>query len=278
MRCAVWCVTGMLILTGSVFAQNPVAPPADPMASRLDVLLKAWEDRMKNTSTLYTECTRTEINKTFNTTEVFTGQARYMKPNLARLDLLKKDDPNNYEKYVCTGTYLYEYRPKNKLVRIHDMPKGNGNAVADNASMSFIFGMKADEAKQRFQLTLRKEDNFWIYVDILPKYPADKQEFTKAQMVFYASPASNAMLPRRLWFEHPNGDEIMWEFNTIQTNVQLERNDFVAPSAPKDWQVVRANAQAPQAQPNPGPGRSVMPMGDARPENGIPNRPLGPKP
>jgi hypothetical protein len=44
------------------------------------------------------------------------------------------------------------------------------------------------------------------------------------------------MLPRRLWFQHPNGDEILWDLPNIDTTVQLKPVDFTPPAAPAGWE------------------------------------------
>lgn len=256
MRWLGWTCAGLVSLSAAAWCQAPAnpTPPAVPTASpetqRLDQLLAAWEQRMKSIESLVVECSRAEFDKTYNSTELFVGTARYLKPNLARLDLQKKSDPNYFEKYVCNGQHLYEYRLKQKMVRVHELPK-NSNGISDDTFLSFLFGMKAEDAKRRYELRLVKEDQWWIYVEILPRYTADKQEFSKAQMVLYAAPQQLAMLPRRLWFQHPNGSEITWEFPKVEPNARLNRQEFVPPQPPKDWVVERASAPQTPAKANP---------------------------
>jgi len=237
--------------------------------ARLDLHLKAWETKLSGVETIVADCKRIELNKTFNAIEEFQGTARLMRPNLFKLDLFKKGDTQNFERYYCTGVNLYEYRPKEKLVRVYDLPKNaQGQAVLDDTYLSLLYGMKVDAAKKRFDMRLVKEDQWWIYVEILPRSAVDKQEFVKGQLVFYANPPALAHLPRRIWLEHPNGDEVTWEFPKIEANAKLDRTEFVAPAAPQGWQVIRANKQAQQA-PNtprpPVPGMAVPMQNPAQP-------------
>jgi TIGR03009 family protein len=242
-------------------AAPPSAPPAQPApagaaAPRLDLLLKRWEQEMTNVRTLIAQCTREELNNVNMTTEVFTGSARYMRPNLAMLDMQKKSNPQVYEKYICNGTSLYEYRPKNKLLRIHELPPPRAGQVSDDGFLSFLFGMKADEAKRRYDLTLVKEDENWIYLKVIPRMEGDKMDFQEARLVL----SSKTFLPRQLWFKQPNSNEVKWDIPQMQSGVQLKAADFAPPPTAKDWtvqRVPRAEAAPPR---NDLPPRVVRPQ------------------
>ncbi len=263
-----WLVLAGSLLSGTLSqAQQPPAqpyvpqPPAQPAQAapppqvgaaspRLDQLLQRWEQEMKGVQTLVTQCTRTELNNVNMTTEVFVGTAKYMRPNRALLEMQKKTNAQIYEKYICNGNSLYEYRPQTKQLRIHDLPQG----AADDGFLSFLFGMKAEEAKRRYDLKLVKEDQWWIYLEIIPRLPADKADFQKARLVLSAS----TFLPRELWFQQPNGNEVKWDMPQLQANVQLNEKDFTPPSPPTDWNVQRV----PRAEAAP---RTDMPPRVVRP-------------
>jgi TIGR03009 family protein len=252
------------LLTGSAgLAQQPPAgapqPPPAPApggAARLDFLLQRWEQEMKGVQTLVAQCNRTELNNVNMTTDVFVGTAKYLRPNLAMLDMQKKSDPQNYEKYICTGTLLYNYRPKSKTVQVIELPppKPGAEGVGDDGFLSFLFGMKAEEAKRRYDLKLVKEDQWWVYLEVVPKLQADKQDFQKARLVLSAS----TFLPRELWFLQPNGNEVKWDMPDIRGNVQLNRNDFNPPATPPGWNVQRV----PRSETPPAPPRTNLPPSD----------------
>src|SRR5262249_37453647 len=155
----------------------PPAPPVtlDPAHNRLDALLLRWEKEMTSVQTLAAQCVRTDVDKTFQTTTVFEGTARYMKPNLALLYMEKKGNPQVFEKFICSGNVLYEFVPPQKLIRVHELPqpKAGQQAIEDNF-LTFLFGLKPEEAKRRYELKLKKEDQWYIYIEILPKLPGDK--------------------------------------------------------------------------------------------------------
>jgi TIGR03009 family protein len=223
----------------AVSAPWPAAQPGlDPARNRLDALLLTWEQKMTGVQTILAQVTRTSVDKTFQVVEVYQGTAKYMKPNLAMLDMKKKGKEEVFEKYICTGTFLYEYAPQDKEIRVHELPSPKPGQVSDDSFLSFLFGMRAEEAKRRYELRLVKgppEDQWYYYIEILPRYDQDKQDFKRARLVLMAS----TFLPRELWFEQPNGNEVKWDIPKIESAVQLNRSEFVSPQAPPGWQVKR---------------------------------------
>jgi len=258
-----------LLLGAPVLAQLPTQPtqpaapasaaaPAAPNPARLDQLLQRWEQEMKGINSLACDLNRTTRDKTYGKDELFIGTAKYMKPNLAILDMAKKDNAQVYEKYICSGQYLYEYVPASKVIRVHELPQPKPGQVSDDNFLSFLFGMKAEEAKKRYDMRLVKEDQHYIYIEILPKVAADKADFQKARLILSAA----NFLPRQVWFEQPNGNEITWDIPKLNAGVTLQRTDFAPPAQlPQGWTLVkvpRADAATPK-QPD-APPRVVRPQ------------------
>lgn len=243
-------------------AQQPAQPPKTPQSppdksasavppppnagtpaatSRLDTLLARWEKEMQSIQTLTAEITRTSKDKVWQTDEVFVGKAKYMKPNMALMDLQKKGNAQIYEKYLCTGTFLYQYVPASKVIHVYELPPPRaGQPATDDNFLSFFFGMKAEEAKRRYDMKLVKdtdEKNPWyIYIEVLPKLPPDKADFTKARLVLNAS----NFLPRQVWFEQPNGNELMWDLPKLARDQPMDKTEFMPPAtAPPGWNMVK---------------------------------------
>jgi len=244
---------GLLLALTVVVAQQPPAatPPLDPSRNRLDALLLKWQDTMQKIDTLAAKCERSTLDKAFNNVDIFVGSARYMRPDMADLHMAKKNKPEVYERFLCTGTFLYEFAPATKEVRVHQLPPRKAGQIADDNFLSFLFGMKAEEAKRRYDLQLEKEDQYWIYLRIFPRYQADKADFKEAQLVL----AAPTFLPRRLWFQQPNGNEVTWEITEIDPKARLNRNDFVMQNLQQGWKLV----QAPQVNPGPAQGNGPPP-------------------
>jgi TIGR03009 family protein len=252
-----------VVVTSGGYAQQRPAVPAgapmpttalDPTRNRLDALLMRWEKEMTTVQTILAQCTRTSVDKTFNVIQVYEGTAKYMKPNLAMLEMKQKGKEQVYEKYICTGNFLYEYVPADKVIRVHELPPPKPGQVAEDNFLSFLFGMRAEEAKRRYDLKLVKEDQWYVYIEILPRFDPDKADFKRARLVLNGQ----TFLPRELWFEQPNGNEVKWDIPTVQPGVSLVRTEFTSPATPPGWQMQRA-PKTPQGQGTSVPPRIVRP-------------------
>ncbi len=262
-------LTALLLMAAGLHAQQSAPPSAgglqirpapsaavlDPAHSRLDAVLKEWEEHMKRVETLSALCTRTTVDKVLKDTEVFEGTAQYIKPDLFIVEMKQKGKPERYEKWICTGTFLYEFLPQDKLLRAHQLPPAKAGQLPQDSFLPFLKGMKADEAKARYDLTLKKEDQWWIYVQITPRFPEDKADFQSARLVL----SSQTFLPRELRFTQPNGNEVIWDIPKIQSGVRLNRVEFTAPKAPAGWKTQMIPLQAAGSPRDDVPPRVIRP-------------------
>jgi TIGR03009 family protein len=254
MRDSCLALLGVWVLGTALCAQQPppAAPPAPPLNpnNRLDALLMQWEAKMKSIQTLKATVQRERVDRVFNTTDTFIGEAKYMKPNLALLELRRRDRQELFEKYIITGTYLYEYNQSNREIRYHELPPPKAGQVADDNFLTFLFGMKAEEAKRRFDLKLVRDgqDPNYHYLEILPRFPEDRADFERAQLAL----TQRTLLPRMLTFIEPNGNKLTWDIPVIEVNIPLDRRQFESPALPaKDWKLVaapKANTPRPQGK------------------------------
>jgi TIGR03009 family protein len=241
-----WLTLTAILLTSPVLhAQQSIKQPALDARNPLDGILMRWEQAMQGVEKLSAKLTRTTFNKAFQTTEVFEGTAKYMKPNRAVLWMVQKSRPQVYEKYVCTGNFLYMYVPQEKKIRIYEMPKAKQGQLADDNFLTFLFGMKAAEAKRRYELVMLQapaNDKWYHYILIKPRTAADKKDFIKARLVL----SNSTYLPRQLWFEQPNGNEVTWDFPRLDSKTPLQVREFAMPPLPaKDWAYERVKQDLP---------------------------------
>jgi TIGR03009 family protein len=236
-----------LTLTSAVlFAQTPPPPPpqSDPAAAKLDEVLGQWERAMNNVGSLHAVCRRITLDKTHQTTERFKGYAKYIKaggaqqPSRASLYLEKEDNAKVFEKLIFTGNTLYEYSVPHKLIRIHELPQAKPGQIADDNIIAFLFGMKAAEAKNRYQINYvapPPNDKWYYYLKIQPRFPADKADFSEARLVLF----NNTFLPRQFWYMQPNGNEVTYDFPTITSPANIPASEFTTPTLPSGWQFAR---------------------------------------
>ena len=224
---------------------RPAAPPApaalDPGRNALDAYLLRWEEAMKKVDTLALKCTRTETDPIYKTKHTYEGTIHFMRPNFFFWNMQDKTRPAAFERFICTGVKLYQFLPRERLIKVYPAPQVKpGGGLADDSSIAFLFGMKAAEARARYDLSLHKTDKDYVYVDVIPKKAVDKADFTKARIVLN----KDTYLPRMLWFEHPNQGEVLWDIPTIQANSPIPRTAFGTPATPKGWKMVDGRASA----------------------------------
>ena len=230
-------------------SQQPINPPPPPVDPRLDAVLLNWEKAMLNVQSLTAEVKRTKLDKTFQTTELFEGTANYLRgaPNQtsrASLELFKKNQPQNFEKYLCTGNFLYQWSPAEKVIRRHELPPPKPGQLADDNFLSFLFGMKAEDAKARYHMTYvpaPANDKWYQYLRIQPKLQADKTDFTEARLVLLSS----SYLPRQLWFLTPQKDEVTWDLPRVTSPANLSPANFATPQVPAGWKFDTVSQKTP---------------------------------
>ncbi len=170
------------------------------------------------------------------------GSAPGRAVNLATLEMSQEGKPDIADKIIVTGTFIYQFSPATKEIHATPIPQQQGRVAEDNL-MSLLFGVKAEEARRRYELKLSNEDQHYIYVSVTPRNQQDKADFQRARLVLN----KDTFLPRQLWFEQANGGEVTWDIPAIQAGLQLNRNDFEAPQVPNGWKMVQVprNPEAP---------------------------------
>lgn len=239
-----WTLVVMVLSSPGLMAQQAVpqgqAPPqgvntpgpsaGSPTSARLDAILSSWEQSMNSIRSASALCTHTIIDRVLKDKQVYEGTAQFMKPSMAVIDLKMKGRPQDVEHVICTGTFVYQFVPASQVIKVYEMKTGQSNQ--DNF-LPFLQGMKAQDAKARYALTLIKEDKFYTYIQILPRLPEDKADFKEARLVLW----NNTYLPRELRFIDVNGNENVWDITKIEpNNPQVSRNTFTAPKLPDKWQ------------------------------------------
>ncbi len=271
MRVFAYAVVALGALAGPALAQGAMQPITPQEQVALDQILRGWEKSMTDLRSFIAKVDRESLDKALQAKDHYKGYAIFLKANVkddqsrARLELAKvtnpppdkfvtkdktdksKDKPAVFEKYICTGTYLYEYAAAQKVVRIHDMPQKKKGGPQESF-LSFLFGMGADEAKARYEMrpvVPKTPDKYYHYIRIKPKTEADKNDFAEARLSLFKT--NN--LPAQIWYLQPNGNEITWNFTELQVDRDIPLSWF-QPDTPEGWRVERVpQKQAPAVPP-----------------------------
>ncbi len=247
-------LSALLLAAAPLAAQPPKTPPATPPAppaapaaqpaDALDGYLTQWQQTMEGVQALSATLKRTVKDQTTDTEKHSTGFTKYLRiasggttQNLALLQMTPEGQKDFSERFVCSGAFLYQFIPSEKEIVAHEIPTPKSGQVSDDNFLSFLFGMKKEDAKARYDLKLDHTDANYIYVTILPRYAADKVDFQQAQIVLF----KDTLFPRRLWFKEPNNTETTWDVLQIKNNdTSIDRREFDAPTPPKDWKLIAA--------------------------------------
>ncbi|MBI2807827.1 MAG: TIGR03009 domain-containing protein [Planctomycetes bacterium] len=210
----------------------------------LDTVLGGWEKAMTDLQSFVAVVERTTLDKALGARDQHKGYAMFLKAlgkqdgTRARLEMAKVTNPKIFEKYLCTGTYLYEYAHGTKTVRVHTLPPNKQGGVQRESFLSFLFGMTSVQAKQRYDMTHimpKTPDKYYHYILVRPKLEQDKSDFQEARLCLYRS--NN--LPAQVWYLQANKNEITWNFTKLQINVNIPTKYFDPDLPGKDWRVER---------------------------------------
>jgi TIGR03009 family protein len=233
------------ILLAAIAVTASATQPA--AQENLGTVLKGWEKAMTDLKSFVAEAERSTLDKSLNTKDDHKGYAMFVKAtgkdenSRARLELAKVTKTSVFEKYICTGTFLYEYVPATTTIRIHDMPKNKQGGMQESF-LSFLFGMSAEEAQKRYDMQLvvgKTPDKFYHYIRVLPKTAHDKSDFIEARL----SLLRTNNLPAQIWYLQPNKNEITWNFTKMQLNVQIPLTYF-QPEDLKGWKTERVQPKS----------------------------------
>jgi len=279
MRPAGFTLAALLVGVTAAWAQPPAAPPGAPPApntARLDAHLAGWEKTMGDVKNFRVELAlkRSDPAATgggvFKTDKDYTGVVLCMKPNYAVLrldytaDLNDKDKKKkDYEAYICDGKAVYAYNGLQETITQYKLPdpKTNPGGGTDNLMLDFLSGMKAKVVKERFDITLFKEDEYYVYLDIKPLLGKDLQEFKQIRLALYGPNTKFAYLPAQVYMLKPNDSTEQWKFTNPQTNISgVDEKVFQYKDVP-GFRFQKAPEQPPPGR----PGQPLPPGGAVRP-------------
>lgn len=227
----------------------PVVPVVNPqeafarLPAKLQQHLLAWEKKTQGMQSFYVECDRvlTKDDLAKKVTRNYTGFIRCMKPNLAYLKIDNVNKKDDFEAYICDGQLIHVYEGADKVVKQFPIPPGGKGNVGDNLLLEFMSGaMSAADTAARFQLSLIKEDQHYVYIQVLPTLKKDVEEFDSLILVLFG-PSVQGMdyLPAKVQIKINNNQVIdEWTFKKPMVNPQgIKEADFRFVQPPRDWQI-----------------------------------------
>ena len=247
----------------------------DPRArARMDQILDEWERRSSQIESLHAEFRRRDQDVVLNDKTYFLGRAYLQSPNLAVLDFQSTDarfDPAGakpYERFVCTGDEVWHYVTEVREVVVYPLGADERERALKEGPLPFLFNFKAAEAKRKYRMNLRREDDDAFYIEILPQTEEDRDNFNQAIVKLLRS----SFQPEQLMLIDENKNSKEFVFTRIDRNPQINPEYFKGREPGKSWKVIR-NPAGVDRQPNQGrpatTGANPTSNNPARPVSGV---------
>lgn len=264
-------------------------PPAEQQA--LDRLLIDWQnagEKIRNFKADFM-LREYEAGNLKDPVSVGKGYVSYQKPDKGEFNVVEKRlrnkapknqaelwlPPQPGEHFVCTGAELIEVQhplqpgQKGKVI-IRPIPKELQGRMIVFGPMPFVFGMKADDLKDRYSIrvvTKPAEVDRVVELQVRPQWSNDVQNYREV----FVRLDKQTLDPQAVKLEHPNGTVTTYVFSEIQKPnavTALFKDMFKAPSVPRNYErVVEEPAAAPQQSPAPAqPPRNngIQPLNQAQ--------------
>ncbi len=286
-------------------------PPAEqlriePLPPELEKILLEWERQSSKIEKLVGEHQRIVYNGVFEVEKRSDGKFYYESPDKGRIDLkgMKIDDaevskrvnkksgqPYRIEadqetRWICTGKEVMNINDDEKTFEMFPLPPDLQGANIINGPLPFLFGMKAEEAKKRFEISFVAEDDpkknnkNVVWLTARPRQMADKENFQEATIILDRT----RYLPHAVKLLDPSGNmETVYNFPANKLHINqtsmvppIFRNDPFHPTL-RGYKMVQQEVVDPRkmksAQENAGNGREIRQTGGTAPKTAVGPRP-----
>ena len=146
----------------------------------------------------------------------------------------------------------------------------SGRKRSTRARLPFLFRMRAGDAKQRYSMALRGQDEKISLVEIQPRLKEDQDVFSTAWVYLDRS----FLLPKRILLISPDKAKIQdFRLSNIQANQPVNQQYFVGVKPGKPWKV----ADQPRRRTEKDPANAKRPRRGGDPQAArAPRRSTGP--
>ena len=171
-----------------------------------------------------------------------------------------------HERIVCTGKEVWQYHSPTRQIFIFPLEKQQQQRALEEGPLPFLFNMRADEAKKRYQMSLIAENSATYMVTVIPLLEIDKESFSKAIIQL----DRKYLLPTNIVLIAPDGKSTQdYKFSDVKPNAVVDARNFVCKPLDPPWKVVRNPGGA-----GSGPGSASARRGERRgPRAGPARRP-----
>jgi TIGR03009 family protein len=197
-------------------------------------VLKDWELHTAKFQKLKGDFYRRRYDPTFAVEKLSTGKFAFEAPDRGNYELQpteikkgqvsKKKDKNGQpyalqadtpERWVCTGKEVIRIDEQEKTYeKVTIPPEKQGERIIDGP-LPFLFGMKAERAKQRYQeIELLRNEKGEIWLRVVPRFKDDAAHWKEALIII----DSASYVPKAVKLVDPGGGESVHTFTNVEIN------------------------------------------------------------
>ena len=218
--------TGFLIPLMTATAWAEPAPPADDTAqaeSRLDVVLREWAKASEAVQESHFTVQVTDYDSTVGEARHSRLEVFVKKPDLIRIDA-RKEDGSLDSSFVYKKGVIHDFRPSDREEIMYSLPSDFGfPAQPERYPEDWMSRLKGGglehyswiavgppvwNLKERFNVRLTKEDDYWVCLELKPRQQQDHDSIKHMQVVL----EKKTFRVRRLWIESPNFSQQTFDF------------------------------------------------------------------
>ena len=119
---------------------------------------------------------------------------------------------------------------------IFPLEKDEQQKAIEEGPLPFLFNMRADDARKRYQMTLMSKDDKSYGVSIKPKLKEDKESFSLA----FVNLDKNFLLPIRIVMQSPDGKSKKdFQLGPMTPTRQVNDKNFEGKPLGPPWKVIR---------------------------------------
>jgi hypothetical protein len=223
---------------------NPPTQAAEAPNPRLEEVLLGWAKASIRAKQFRRTARMTVNDRLLQSVEIGSIDVYCCKPDLLRVD--HNDEKGNPKELVyCKGKEVHLFSGgREHVFRLSDAfgfpdnperyPKtffGSLTGVLLQQASWLSVGFPAKTLSDRFDVRLTKEDECWVYLELRPRRPRDKEPYDLVQIVLHRK----ELWVRRVFVRQPNKHEITYDFDKPDTT-KIVTTESIVKGLPIGWE------------------------------------------
>ena len=168
--------------------------------SRLDQVLARWEAKASTWKTLDVRFTREDRSPKWGASERYDGTLLMKDAETAAIDFKKRGEPTLHERIVFTGLESRWFHAETRQISIFPRSQGDPVKLPDAICLPFLFGRKAAEVQEHYDVRLQDGGTNPMSSDSTPRtrhLPSNRRRATSRRSSMRGSSGRSSSDSRR---------------------------------------------------------------------------------